>query len=77
LSKPCEYGNLDFSEIGSFFPSLAGIFGKPTKFQKLDSFTNSIKRIIDQIAGKCNIKKNFFLAARQGAVPKGADSLKP
>jgi hypothetical protein len=47
------------SAMKGICPALAGIFGKPTNFQKLDSFTNSIKRIINQIIGKCNRKKNI------------------
>jgi len=37
---------IPFSDELRFCPSLAGIFGKPTKFLKLDTFTNSIKGII-------------------------------
>jgi len=40
-----------------FYPFLAGIFGKPTKFLKLDTFTNSIKSIIKQKKAKSK-KKN-------------------
>jgi hypothetical protein len=39
-----------------FYPSLAGIFGKPTKFLKLDTFTNSIKGIIKQKKAKSKEK---------------------
>jgi len=48
---------IPLSDDVGFYPSLAGILGKPTKFLKLDTFTNSIMRIIEHIYGKCNKKK--------------------